>query len=80
MVEIIRNCLTLYKKCNFKCFAATLVIQTCFQIDLKKIRKRQFKKSKISIGNVHNSVQIRLMHHRYKAKYEAFGNELKRIK
>ena len=64
MVEIIPNCLTLYEKYNFKCFATTLVIQRCFHIDLNKIPKRQSKESKISSGNVHNSVQVILMYYR----------------
>ena len=70
MVEIIHNFLTLSKKYNFKCFIVTLVIQTCFQINSNKIPRRKFQKSKISSGNVHNSVQIRLMNYREKAKYE----------
>ena len=70
MVEIIHNCLTLYEKYNFKCFSVTLIIQTWFQIYLNKIPRRKFQKSKIFSGNVHNSVQIRLMNYREKAKYE----------
>ena len=80
MVEIICNCLTLYEKYNLKRFTVTIVIQTCFEIDLNKIPRRKLKKSKISSGYVYNSVQIRLMDQREKAKYEGFGNELKKIK